>query len=85
MKDRNWSCFNFKNYESDDLKETSENIQNISKSGGVSDPHPLPLRGPCGAPWAHATRELAPGWERVFFVTRDGTQIISVMRDRALI
>ena len=46
---------------SDDLKETIENIQNISKSGGVSDPHPLPLQGPCGAPWAHATRELAPG------------------------
>ena len=37
-----------KNYKADDLKETSENIQNISKSGGVQ----TPIASHSGAPAA---------------------------------
>ena len=70
---------------SDNLKETIENIQNISKSGGVLDPPSPPTPGPLRRSLSSRYAGASPGWQRVFFVTRDGTQIISVMRDQALI
>ena len=41
-----------KNYKADDLKETSENIQNISKSGGEGGGVQTPIASHSGAPAA---------------------------------